>query len=140
MKTFFKSGQPFENSNSKSNLAYVKHDEIYFNSKNKGNTLIIKIRGVDVFLKIYANTISIGDINTDDFMKLKSIVSSLKKCCFFFGLRFLNFDSTPESFLFDKLTLLNPVQFESNRSILLILNTNSPINGVEYLGSDIDVF
>lgn len=140
MKSFFKSGQPFENSNSNSNLAYVKHDEVYFNSKNKKNTLILKIQGVDVFLKIYENTMSIGDINTSDFNTLKSIVSLLKRCCFFFGLRFLNFDSTPESFLYTNLIRLNPTQFESNRSILLHLDTNLPFDSVAYLGSDIDVF
>ncbi len=140
MKTFFKSGQTFENSNSKSNLAYVKHDEIYFNSKNKKNVFIVKIHGVDVFLKINSNTLSIGDINTNDINKLTSIASTLKKCCFFFGLRFLNFDSTPDGFLYEKLVNLNPTQYESNRSILLKLNTNLPIDTVAYLGSDIDVY
>jgi hypothetical protein len=140
MKTIFKEGQPFENSNSKFNLAFVKHDDVYFNSKNKKNILILKIKGADVFIKIYGNTMSIGDINTDDAKQIKAIIGSLKKCCFLLGLRFLNFDATSQSSLISKMMNLNPTPFESNRSILLNLDTNLPFDVVEYLGSDIDVF
>jgi len=140
MKLIFKPGSPFENSNFHSQIAYVKHDSIYFNSKIKKTNLLLKIKEVDVFLKINGNTISIGDINTDHCKEIEKIISLLKKCCFIFGLRFLNFDATPKSYLTKTIIRLKPKHFESNRSILLNLNSNLPFNSIEFLGSDIDVF
>lgn len=140
MKLIFKSGSPFENSNYQSDCAFVKHDDIYFNSKKKKSNLLLNIKGINVFLKINGNTISIGDIETDNVQKIKKIISLLKKCCFIFGLRFVNFDLSPSSFLSEKLIQLEPRKFESNRSILLKLNLNLPFNSIEFLGSDIDVF
>jgi hypothetical protein len=140
MKLIFKSGSPFDNSNHQSNYAFVKHDETYFNSKKKKSNLLLKIKGVDVFLKINGNTISIGDINTENVQKIRKIISLLKKCCFIFGMRFVNFDLSPGSFLTQKLIHLEPRKFESNRSIFLKLNPNLPFHSIEFLGCDIDVF
>ena len=140
LKKIFKPGDFFENSNSNSEVAYVKHDELYFNSKFKKTNLILKVKGIDVFLKIYGNTISIGDFNSVDISEIETVVKSLKKWCFFLGLRFLNFDATPNSFITKKLKGLNPLEYETNRSIFLVLDPNIPFSKVEFLGSDIDVF
>lgn len=140
MKLIFKEGNHFENSNHHSSYTYIKHDDTFFNSKNKKSNLLIKIKGIDVLLKINENTITIGDINSDNSQKIEQIIQLLKKYCFLFGLRFLNFDLTSKSFLTDKIRNLNPKKFESNRSILLNLNPNLSIDSIEFLGSDIDVF
>lgn len=140
LKTVFKPGNHFENSNSNSSLAFVKHDAIYFNSKVKASNLLLNIHGASIYLKILGNSMSIGDINTADTKKIESIIKLLKKWCFVFGLRFLNFDATPNSLLNSKINGLNPIKFKSNRSIFLNLGSNLPFESIEFLGCDIDVF
>jgi hypothetical protein len=140
LKKIFKPGDFFENSNSNTPFAYVKHDVLYFKSKFKKTNLILKVKGIDVFLKISGNTLSIGDINSADVSKIESVIKCLKKWCFVLGLRFINFDSTTNSFLNGKINGLNPFKFQSNRSIFLNLDTNLPFSKIEFLGSDIDVF
>jgi hypothetical protein len=140
LKKIFEPGNIFENSNSNISLTYVKHDEFYFKSKFKKTNLILKVKGVDVFLKIYGNTITIGDFNSVDVTKIETVVKCLKKWCFLLGLRFLHFDATPNSFLIGKLKGLNPSKYETNRCIFLSLDPNLPFSSVEFLGSDIDVF
>lgn len=140
VRQMFKQGEIFENSNKNNSFAIVKHDDIFFKSKNKKENLLVKIRDVDVLLKIQGNAISIGDINSFDELKIKKIISILKRLSFMFGLRFVNFDLTSNSFLYSKLIKLNPVVFESNRSILLALDPNLPFDSIEFLGCDIDVF
>ncbi len=140
LKKVFKPGDHFENSNSNTSFAFVKHDAIYFDSKVKASNLFLNIHGVSIYIKIYGNTMSIGDINTTDVKKIESVIKRLKKWCFVLGLRFLNFDATPNSLLNSKINGLNPTKFESNRSIFLNLGSNLPFKNVEFLGSDIDVF
>lgn len=140
IKQLFNEGEIFDNSNIKKSLAMVKHDEIFFKSKNKKENLLLKIKGVDVLLKIHGNVISIGDINSFDELKIKKIISILKRLSFLLGLRFVNFDSTSNSLLYSKLIKLNPVVFQSNKSIFLALAPNLPFDSIEFLGCDIDVF
>lgn len=140
LRIISKPGNHFENSNASGNSAYVKHDLVYFKSKNKPNNLIININGVDVFLKINGNTLSIGDINSTDAQKIRSIVARLKRWCLLFGLRFLNFDATDGSALVETMKELRPLTFDSNRSIILYLETSVTFDSIEFLGCDIDVF
>jgi hypothetical protein len=140
IKQIFREGEIFENSNVKNYSAIVKHDDVFFRAKNKKENLLLKINGVDLLLKIQGNVISIGDVNSTNENKLKEIISILKRISFWFGLRFVNFDSTSNNLLSSKLIKLNPVVFKSNRSIFLPLVPNLPFDSIEFSGCDIDVF
>ena len=140
IKQIFREGEIFENSNVKNYSAIVKNDDVFFRAKNKKENLLLKINGVDLLLKIQGNVISIGDVNSTNENKLKEIISILKRISFWFGLRFVNFDSTSNNLLSSKLIKLNPVVFKSNRSIFLPLVPNLPFDSIEFSGCDIDVF
>lgn len=134
-------GNSFENSNQYADgLAFMTHDNEYFEQKKTPNRYFIKVLDTNVWISVKGNQIYIGDIDTNDIIRLKKIVNKLKIITFFAGYRFLFFGGSSNSSLVQMLTQLG---YPSGRNYIPIfknLSSDIPIDNFSFLDSDIDVF
>lgn len=143
IKNTFKKSSEFENSNQNGkDIGYMIHDKKYFKLKNNDNDIFVSIKGVDIWLRIIGNSLLIADMNLgyNDDNKLKMIIIKLKLITVLTGLRFLNFSSTENSYLFSKLKKFSKFKSTGYTFIVRSLSSDIPIKKISLLSCDADVF
>jgi penicillin-binding protein-related factor A (putative recombinase) len=139
----FRKGVSFQNSNKNNKeLTYVVHDDKYFSLKNHENKVLISIKGVNVLLKLHyeINQIEIGDIDSTQETELTKIISTLRLATRLSGLRFLNFQSTKNSFLYPRLKPTSKSQKDVSTFIIKDLTGKVSFDTVSLLICDSDGF
>jgi hypothetical protein len=138
---FSKNGEKPKNSNRfNKDLAYMVHDEEFYKLKLHPNNKFIRIKGVNVWIRLEQNNISIADIGQSSPDQIKKIIKRLKIILLLSGYRFLNFGATPNSELHSRLASFAKYQSQGYTFIALILKSEIELNQIALLNSDADVF
>lgn len=139
---FSSPGEAFENSNSRLShpVAYVVHDDTYFQLKKSPNKFLLKIKGINFWIKIAGNTISIGDIDLHSDQLLAPAIKRLKWILRIGGYRFVSFTGSSSSYITGELKKLNMKSTPSHPPIFLKISSDIPLETFAFVNADIDVF
>jgi hypothetical protein len=133
-------GQPFKSSCFSSNTAVVNHSSAFFEYKTYGVNYLLLINGINVWLKIDAAFLFIGDMEKCDELTFLKTIHALKKLAFKLGLSYLRFHSSTSTWgesMFKKIG----VPMESKYPIIGInFSTNFPLDKLKFTGADNDTF
>lgn len=122
------------------NKTFIHHSNQYLNKKGGHLKFLRKISKTTFLLKIHESGIEIGLIGDTSNKNLKSSIKKLTLITILSGYRFINYGSSKDTELFDKIKIHSVSENISYNLVALALNEDIKLDSIRFFNFNVDVF